>query len=211
MRNLIIDMLLVFQIIIGSTNFDIKNLTFYELGSFFDVSNLYITEVNDGIEYVYSRNNLTSKELVVEILDEVPKELKMGTKQIFLYQSSNDNVAGVAKDEQNELYNLEQYDKETQKYIVYHEIAHLWGRKLMQYKMLDYHYTDYAEAVRKDNNYISNYSKKYNVEKNNYSEDFADSVAKYLINNKKLSEKYSNRQAYIEQMLDISEGGLYET
>ena len=53
--------------------------------------------------------------------------------------------------------------------------------------------------------------KKYIIEKNNYSEDFADSVAKYLISNKKLSEKYSNRQEYIEQILDISEGGLYET
>ena len=81
----------------------------------------------------------------------------------------------------------------------------------MQYKVLDYHYTDYAEAVKEDNNYISSYSKKYIIEKNNYSEDFADSVAKYLINNKKLSEKYSNRQEYIEQILDISEGGLYET
>ena len=77
--------------------------------------------------------------------------------------------------------------------------------------MLDYHYTDYSEAVRKDNNYISSYSKKYIIEKNNYSEDFADSVAKYLISNKKLSKKYSNRQAYIEQMLDISEGGLGKT
>ena len=81
----------------------------------------------------------------------------------------------------------------------------------MQYKVLNYHYTDYAEAVKEDNNYISSYSKKYIIEKNNYSGDFADSVAKYLINNKKLSEKYSNRQEYIEQILDISEGGLYET
>lgn len=211
MGNLIINMLLVFQMIIGSTNIDIENLTFYELGSFFDVSNLYITEINDGIEYVYDQNELSSKEIVVEILKEVPKELKMVVKQIFIYQELNGNVAGVAKDEQIELYNLEQYDKETQKYIVYHEIAHLWGRKLMQYKVLDYHYTDYAEAVKKDNNYISSYSKKYIIEKNNYSEDFADSIAKYLISNKKLSKKYSNRQAYIEQMLDISEGGLYET
>ncbi len=211
MGNLIINMLLVFQMIIGSTNIDIENLTFYELGSFFDVSNLYITEINDGIECVYDQNELSSKEIVVEILKEVPKELKMVVKQICIYQELNGNVAGVAKDEQIELYNLEQYDKETQKYIVYHEIAHLWGRKLMQYKVLDYHYTDYSEAVRKDNNYISSYSKKYIIEKNNYSEDFADSVAKYLISNKKLSKKYSNRQAYIEQMLDISEGGLGKT
>lgn len=165
MGNLIIDMLLVFQIIIGSTNVDIKDLTFCELGSFFDVSNLYITEINDGIEYVYNRNNLKSKDFVMDILEEIPKEVKIGTKQIFLYQSSNDNVAGIAKDEKIELYNLEQYDKKTQKYIVCHEIAHLWGRKLMQYKVLDYHYTYYAEAVKKDNNYISDYSKKYIIEK----------------------------------------------
>lgn len=203
MGNLIIDMLLVFQIIIGSTNVDIKNLTFYELGSFFDDSNIYTTEINDGIEYVYNKKILKSKEIVIGIIEEVPKEIKSGTKQIFLHQSS-DNVAGIAKDEKIELYNFEKYDDDTQKHIIYHELAHLWGRKLMQYKMLDYHYTDYQEYVKLDNNYVTKYSKEYIIEKNNYSEDFADSVAQYLINKEKFVLKYPNRATYILQLLETT-------
>lgn len=149
---------------------------------------------------------------VVNLLKEIPPEIVDCVDKLVLYDNEvEENVAGISLDRTIKLYDFSNYCVATQKHIIYHEFAHIWGNKLMQYKVLDYHYTDYAEAVKEDNNYISSYSKKCIIEKNNYSEDFADSVAKYLISNKKLSEKYSNRQEYIEQMLDISEGGLYET
>ena len=149
---------------------------------------------------------------VISLLKEIPPEIVDCVDKLVLYDNEvEENVAGISKDRTVKLYDFSNYCVATQKHIICHEFAHIWGNKLMQYKVLDYHYTDYAEAVKEDNNYISSYSKKCIIEKNNYSEDFADSVAKYLINNKKLSEKYSNRQEYIEQILDISEGGLYET
>lgn len=160
------------------------------------------------IEY-QNEEDLTN---VISLLEEIPPEIVGCVDKLVLYDNEvEENVAGVSKDRTIKLYDFSSYCVANQKHIIYHEFAHIWGNKLMQYKVLDYHYTDYSEAVRKDNNYISNYSKKYIIEKNNYSEDFADSVTKYLISDKKLSEKYSNRQAYIEQMLDISEGGLCET
>ena len=160
------------------------------------------------IEY-QNQDDLTD---VISLLKEIPPKIVDCVDKIVLYDNEKEkNVAGISKDRNIELYKFSSYCVAMQKHILYHEFAHIWGNKLMQYKVLDYHYTDYAKVVRKDNNYISDYSKKYIIEKNNYSEDFADSVAKYLISNKKLSEKYSNRQEYIEQMLDISEGGLYET
>ncbi|MBE5821652.1 MAG: hypothetical protein E7311_03565 [Clostridiales bacterium] len=149
---------------------------------------------------------------VISLLKEIPPEIVDCVDKLVLYDNEvEENVAGISKDRTVKLYDFSNYCVATQKHIICHEFAHIWGNKLMQYKVLDYHYTDYAEAVKEDNNYISSYSKKYIIEKNNYSEDFADSVAKYLISDKKLSKKYSNRQAYIEQMLDICEGGLYET
>lgn len=149
---------------------------------------------------------------VISLLKEIPPEIVDCVDKLVLYDNEvEENVAGISKDRTVKLYDFSNYCVATQKHIICHEFAHIWGNKLMQYKVLDYHYTDYAEAAKEDNNYISSYSKKCIIEKNNYSEDFADSVAKYLISNKKLSEKYSNRQEYIEQILDISEGGLYET
>lgn len=148
---------------------------------------------------------------VVSLLKEIPPEIVNCVDKIVLYDEEVEkNVAGVSKERTVKLYDFSSYCVATQKHIIYHEFAHIWGNKLMQYKVLDYHYTDYAKAVKQDNNYISNYSKQYIIEKNNYSEDFADSVAKYLISGKKLSKKYSNRQEYIEQILAISEGGLFD-
>ena len=180
--------------------------------------------VQNELELFLYTNEKTQKQLeieyqneedltkVISLLEEIPPEIVDCVDKLVLYDNEvEENVAGVSKDRTIKLYDFSSYCVATQKHIIYHEFAHIWGNKLMQYKVLDYHYTDYAEAVKKDNNYISSYSKKYIIEKNNYSEDFADSVAKYLISDKKLSKKYSNRQAYIEQMLDICEGGLYET
>ena len=114
------------------------------------------------IEY-QNEEDLTN---VISLLEEIPPEIVGCVDKLVLYDNEvEENVAGVSKDRTIKLYDFSSYCVANQKHIIYHEFAHIWGNKLMQYKVLDYHYTDYSEAVRKDNNYISNYSKKYIIEK----------------------------------------------
>ena len=152
------------------------------------------------IEY-QNKDDLTD---VISLLKEIPPKIVNCVDKIVLYDSEKEkNVAGISKDRTIELYKFSSYCVATQKHILYHEFAHILGNKLMQSKILDYHYTDYAKAVKKDNNYVSTYSKKYIMEKNNYSEDFADSMAVYLIDSKKFKEKFKNRTEYIEKILKM--------
>ena len=170
-----------------------ENLTLNELDSFFYVPKIEIAEQNNFSEGILDK----SKNKIDTLLNEIPRELKKGIKKIILYPQDNDNIAGVTNEGIIELYNFSKYSNTTQKYILYHEIAHTWGRYLMDNKILDYHYTDYQEFVKQDNNYVSKYSKDYIINKQNYSEDFADSIAQYLINRDKFIAKYSNRAEYI--------------
>lgn len=152
------------------------------------------------IEY-QNQDDLTD---VMRLLKEIPPKIVDCVDKIVLYDSEKEkNVAGISKDRNIELYKFSSYCVATQKHILYHEFAHILGNKLMQSKILDYHYSDYAKAVKKDNNYVSTYSKKYIMEKNNYSEDFADSMAVYLIDSKKFKEKFGNRTEYIEKILEM--------
>ena len=131
---------------------------------------------NDNIKIYYDEETEGIPKTISNYLEKVPAEMKLGTKQIILLSYKNENVAGVAKDETIYLYDFNSYSTSTQKYIIYHEVAHNWGNYLMQQKILDYSYTEYSEVVKKDNNYITDYSKSYIKEKGRYSEDFADAV-----------------------------------
>lgn len=184
---------LIISILMFSGIFLNENLTLNELDSFFYVPKIEIAEQNNFSEGILDK----SKNKIDTLLNEIPRELKKGIKKIILYPQDNDNIAGVTNEGIIELYNFSKYSNTTQKYILYHEIAHTWGRYLMDNKILDYHYTDYQEFVKQDNNYVSKYSKDYIINKQNYSEDFADSIAQYLINRDKFIAKYSNRAEYI--------------
>ena len=181
-----------------------ENLTLNELSSLFFESKQLVSEIEKDIEYSYQINCIDEKEIIVDLLKVVPDKMKNGIDQIILYQKDNGDIAGVTNDGIIELFNFSKYSKVTQKYILYHELAHTWGRYLMNNKVLDYHYTEYQEYVKLDNNYISNYSKEYIIEKNTYSEDFADSVAQYLINKEKFILKYPNRATYILKLLETT-------
>ena len=156
---------------------------------------------NDNIKIYYDEETERIPKTISDYLEKVPAEMKLGTKQIILLSYKNENVAGVSKDETIYLYDFNSYSTSTQKYIIYHEVAHNWGNYLMQLKIIDYGYTEYSEVVKKDNNYITDYSKSYIKEKGRYSEDFADAVAEYLKNKNSFSKKYTNRANYIEKII----------
>lgn len=189
----------IISILMLSSIFLSRDLTLNELDSFFYVPEEKLIEVKYDNEQVLD----DSKNRVNEILNEIPSEMKKGIEEIILYSYDNENIAGTTNDGVIELYDFSKYSKATQKYILYHEIAHIWGRYLMDKKVLDYHYTDYQEYVKRDNNYVSKYSKEYIINKNNYSEDFADSVVEYLLNNDKFISNHPNRLTYIYNLFQM--------
>lgn len=72
----------------------------------------------------------------------------------------------------------------------------------MDKKIIDYSYTDYQEIVKKDNNYVSSYAEKFAKQHDfRVSEDFADGVAFYLIDENKFTKKYPNRAKYFKELL----------
>ena len=185
-------------LMLGSIFFS-KNLTMNELDSFFYASEENFIEVKCDTEHILDN----SQNRVNELLNEIPSKLKKGVKEIILCSYDNDNIAGTTNDGVIKLYNFSKYSKATQKYILYHEIVHTWGRYLMDEKILDYHYTDYQEYVKMDNNYVSKYSKEYIINKDNYSEDFADSVVEYLLNKDKFISNHPNRSTYIYNLFQM--------
>ena len=121
--------------------------------------------LEDGISIKYTATNKKSVNKISKYLSFLPAEMKKGIKEIVLVPDKNGNVAGVTKSEIIYLYDYEQYDTSTQKYIIWHEVGHIWGNHLISMKLLDYGYTDYSEAVKNENNYITEYSKEYVVNK----------------------------------------------
>ena len=157
--------------------------------------------LEEGISIKYTAANKKSVNKISKYLSFLPAEMKKGIEEIVLVPDKNGNVAGITKSEIIYLYAYEQYDTSTQKYIIWHEVGHIWGNHLISMKLLDYGYTDYSEAVKKDNNYITEYSKEYVVNKQRYSEDFADAVAEYILNKDKFAKKHENRAKYIEDLI----------
>ena len=116
--------------------------------------------VQNELELFLYTNEKTQKQLeieyqneedltkVISLLEEIPPEIVDCVDKLVLYDNEvEENVAGVSKDRTIKLYDFSSYCVATQKHIIYHEFAHIWGNKLMQYKVLDYHYTDYVETV----------------------------------------------------------------
>lgn len=155
----------------------------------------------ENIEIKYSEYNEKSVSQIIEYLKEIPKEIKKEIKEIVILPYRNNNIAGMVKNEVIYIYDFESYDDMTKKRIILHEVGHIWENYLRQIKLLDYELSDYSRAVKCDKNFITDYSKLYIEEKNRYSEDFADSVAEYLINKEKFCTKYKNRAKCIENLI----------
>ena len=63
--------------------------------------------------------------------------------------------------------------------------------------LFDMEYQEYAEKVKEDKNYLSDYSKRHIKDNNNYSEDFADGFSEYFRNYKSFKRKHKNRFEYL--------------
>ena len=163
--------------------------------------NVFVKTYND-IQIIYTDKERNTLKTLEKYIDAMPDKMKCDLKSIKMIPYSNtSNIAGSTKNGIITLYNFSKYDATTQKNIIFHETAHTWANKLMDKKVLDYDYTKFNEFVNKDNNFVSKYSKNF-ADSNNgrLSEDFADSVAFYLINSKSFKTKYPNRAEYIENL-----------
>jgi len=161
----------------------------------------YVTTYRN-IRIIYTSKEKSAAKKLVNHLKKLPDTLlnNLTTITMIPYETTG-NIAGITKNNTITLYKFSKYSTSVQKNILYHEIAHTWATLLMQYKVIDYSYTNYATAVNADHNYVSSYSKSYIQEKNSYNEDFADSIAFFLINKKSFKKKYPNRYEYINTLI----------
>lgn len=176
------------EVIIQSSIQQIENV---ELGTFFMLKN--------GTKFIYRENDKESLNLVLEYMDNLPIEVKLGVKEIYFDDEKGD-VAGVAKGDTITFYDFMAYDSLTQKHILYHEIGHTYANELNRLNKLDF--DEYIESVTKDNNYMSSYSKGKIKENNNYSEDFADAFSMYFRDNKQLRRKHRNRYEFLNNLIN---------
>ena len=163
-----------------------------ELGDFF--------AFYDGTMFYYKENDQEAFNIVLNLLRELPENVKMGVAEIH-FEGKNGNVAGTTSGTTIILYDFLSYDKETQRHILYHEVGHTFGNVLWSQNKLDIDYTEYAEAVKKDRNYLSDYSKSKIKDENNYSEDFADGFSEFFRNYKSFKRRNKNRFEYLEKLI----------
>ena len=172
----------------------IQQIENVELGTFFILKN--------DIKFIYREKDNESLNLVLEYLNNLPVKVKQGIKEIH-FEDKKGDVAGVTKGTSIILYDFSAYDTSTQRHILYHEIGHTFANEMSRLNKLDF--DGYIEVVKKDKNYLSNYSKKKIKENNNYSEDFADAFSMYFKDNDSLKRKHKNRYEYLENLIN---GGI---
>lgn len=163
-----------------------------ELGAFFSFY--------DGTKFYYYENDKKAFEIVLDMLREIPENVKIGVAEVH-FEGKNGNIAGTTSGTTITLYDFLSYDEEIQRHILYHEVGHTFGNVLWSENLIDIDYSEYAEAVKKDKNYLSDYSKGKIKEENNYSEDFADGFSEYFRNYKSFKRKHKNRFEYLEKFI----------
>lgn len=162
---------------------------------------VYVKTIDD-VKIIYSEKDNESVLKVIECLENMPDETKSNLEEIkLLPNKTRGNVAGVTNYDKITIYGLSKYDDETIENIIYHEIAHTWAYDLIKEKVLDFSYTDYKDVVKEDDNFVSDYSKKA-IKKGDYSEDFAESVAFFFINQEDFIENHPARAEFILSILD---------
>lgn len=179
------------EVIIESSIQQIENV---ELGTFFILKN--------GTKFIYKEKDKEALKLVLEYLEDIPLEMKQGVKEIH-FEDKKGDVAGVTKGTSITLYEFSAYDTSIQKHILYHEIGHTFANELSRLNKLDF--DKYIEVVKKDKNYLSDYSKSKIKENNNYSEDFADAFSMYFRDNDTFKRKHKNRYEYLNNLIN---GGI---
>ena len=133
----------------------------------------------------------------------MPTQMKENLKEIKMVPSkTRGNVAGVTKYDSITFYGLSSYRNETFENIVYHEVAHTWAYELIRNKVLDFNYSEYSDLAREDDNYVSTYSRKAIIKNDDYSEDFAESVAFYMIDSEDFEMNHPARAEFISSIID---------
>lgn len=163
----------------------------------------YVKTLRNSL-FLYSTKERTAFNQLKKYFEKLPKNFTINLKMLKMIPYNNtQNIAGTTKDDVTTLFNYNKYTIAEKKNILYHEIAHTWANKLMDKKIIDYSYTDYQEVVKKDGNYVSGYAENFaNQHSFRVSEDFADGVAFYLIDQKKFIKKYPNRARYFKSLFE---------
>ncbi len=165
--------------------------------------NTYVTTIKD-IKIIYTDKEKSIIKNINEFINALPQKLLENVKTITLIPFANTNkIAGTTKGNDITLYKFSKYNTKTKKQILYHEITHTWANDLMNKKIIDYSYTKYTEMVNKDKKSVTKYSSNFASNTGRYSEDFAESVALYLISQKNFSKKFPNRANYIQNLLSL--------
>lgn len=163
---------------------------------------VYVTTY-ESVRFIYTKKDVKSVEKVFDLLDNMPTQMKENLKEIKMVPSkTRGNVAGVTKYDSITFYGLSSYRSETFENIVYHEVAHTWAYELIRTKVLDFNYSEYSDLAREDYNYVSNYSRKAIVRNDDYSEDFAESVAFYMIDSEGFEINHPARAEFISSIID---------
>ena len=163
----------------------------------------YVTTYKN-VKIIYTSKEAAASKRLVSYLKKLPDNLLENVKTITMipYETTS-NIAGATKEDKITLYKFSQYSPSTQKNIIYHEITHTWANYLMEKQVIDYSYTDYSVVTKNDKNFVSNYSKRHIKQKENYSEDFAESVAFYFISKNSFKKNYPNRFNYITDLMQL--------
>lgn len=163
---------------------------------------VYVTTY-ESVKFIYTEKDARSVEKVFDLLDNMPTQMKENLKEIKMVPSkTRGNVAGVTKYDSITFYGLSSYRSETFENIVYHEVAHTWAYELIRNKVLDFNYSEYSDLAREDDNYVSNYSRKAIIKNDDYSEDFAESVAFYMIDSEDFEISHPARAEFISSIID---------
>lgn len=156
--------------------------------------------LKNGVQYFYKGKDKEAVEIVTNLLDVLPENVLIGVGEIHL-EGKNGKIAGVTRGSIITLYDFMSYNSSSQKDILYHEVAHTFGNVMKYHLIIDNNYMEYSEYVKKDKNYVSDYSKEKIKKENNYSEDFADSFSEYFRNYNRFKRKYKNRYEYINYLI----------
>ena len=165
------------------------------------------TEFIGDIQLIYTQEDIFNKQILAEKLIQLPKRFKCGTEKIIFIPYThleNENIAGIAYLGEIKLYCLNRLPEKSRSRVLFHEITHLWANKLVEYKIIDSSYTAYETFAKRDKYFVSDYTKRFALEKGSYSEDFAESVANYIGNKKLFKQKYPNRSKYIEKLMYLT-------
>lgn len=163
-------------------------------------SKTYIKNIhNVSIIYTHKEKSLIKK--IETILSKVPQNMLVNLKEISLVPvEHNSGAAGITRYNTISLYNLSKYSNKEIENIVLHEIAHTWAYSLISQNLINHSYSNYKDIVALDSSSPSKYAKQ-NAAIGNYSEDFAESVAFYLINTNAFTNKCPARSNYISQLI----------